>query len=121
MCIDVLQTEWAFGTGLTYSSFEVSNLLLSSQAINETGSLTVSVTVTNTGSSTGKYSVLLFVSQMFRRVTPEYKLLKRFSKVELAAGEAVVVVWELSAAIDLVYIGMDARYSTGIILLSTTL
>ena len=82
---------------------------MSSQSIDETGTITVSVTVINTGDIAAKYSVLLFMNQMFRRVSPEYKLLKRFSKVELAAGEAVVVQWELSAATDLVFVGLDGR------------
>jgi beta-glucosidase len=67
----VIQTEWAFGTGLTYSTFEVSGLQLSTIRLNETGSVIITATVTNTGASSGQYSLLLFVSQMFRRVTPE--------------------------------------------------
>lgn len=47
---------------------------------------------------------------MYRRVTPEYKLLKRFSKIELGAGESTVVQWEISAATDLVYVGLDGRF-----------
>jgi beta-glucosidase len=104
-----LQTEWAFRTGLSYSTFDVTGLELSSQNIDEAGSITVSATVTNTGALTAQYSLLLFMSQMFRRVTPEYKLLKRFSKVELEGGESAEVQWELSAGTDLVYIGLDGR------------
>lgn len=87
----------------------MSGLQLSTQSIDETGSITVSATVTNTGDTTAKYSVLLFMNQMFRRVSPEYKLLKRFSKVELAAGGSEVLQWDISAALDLVYVGMDGR------------
>lgn len=87
----------------------MTGLQLSSQSIDETGSITVSATVTNTGNIAAQYSVLLFMNQMFRRVTPEYKLLKRFSKVYLAAGESAELVWELTAAADLVYVGLDGR------------
>jgi beta-glucosidase len=83
---------------------------LSTQSIDEAGSVTITVKVTNTGSRSSKYSVLLFMSQIYRRVTPEYKLLKRFSKVELSAGESTVVQWTLNAATDLVYVGQDGRY-----------
>jgi len=44
-------------------------------------SITVGLTVTNTGSLAGKESVLLFVSQQWRIVTPEVKLLKAYQKV----------------------------------------
>jgi beta-glucosidase len=109
-CMMIFQTEWAFGTGLSYSSFELSEFTLSTQSIDEAGSVTITVKVTNTGSRSSKYSVLLFMSQIYRRVTPEYKLLKRFSKVELSAGESTVVQWTLNAATDLVYVGQDGRY-----------
>mmetsp|Transcript_4919 Transcript_4919/g.9247 ORF Transcript_4919/g.9247 Transcript_4919/m.9247 type:complete len:916 (+) Transcript_4919:105-2852(+) len=118
LCIDpndaynniLCETEWAFGTGLTYSDFQVSDLQLSTQSIDESGSIVVTATVTNAGSIPAKYSLLLFLNQMYRRVTPEYKLLKRFTKVDLSAGESTVVQWEISAATDLVYVGLDGRY-----------
>lgn len=48
--------------------------------IDEDDSLQVSVTVTNTGATyTAAHSVLLFLVDVFRRVTPEYKLLKRYA------------------------------------------
>ena len=82
---------------------------LSTQTIDETGSITVTCRVTNSGDLTAKYSVLLFLSQIYRQVTPEYKLLKRFSKVELAPGESINLDWTLSAQKDLVYVGIDGR------------
>ena len=71
--------EWEFGTGLSYTTFEYSDLLLSTHNINEDGKVVVLVTVTNTGLQyTATDTVLLFLFDMYRRVTPEYKLLKRF-------------------------------------------
>ncbi len=76
LCIS--QVEWPFGHGLSYSSFEYSGLTLSADTVSEQQTLTVNVTVRNTGSQyTAQHSVLLFVFDAFRRVTPEYKLLKR--------------------------------------------
>ncbi len=73
----MLQVEWPFGHGLSYTSFEYSRLTLSTDLVSDTGSLDVSVRVTNTGDKyTAEHSVLLFLYDMYRRVTPEYKLLK---------------------------------------------
>lgn len=69
--------EWIFGTGLSYTSFAVSELSVSTPSLDENGDVTISVMVTNTGTRTGKYSVLMFLFDMYRRVSPEYKLLKR--------------------------------------------
>lgn len=70
--------EWEFGTGLSYTSFEYSNLALSAASMDEHGEVTVSLTVRNTGDKyTATDSVLLFLFDVYRRVTPEYKLLKR--------------------------------------------
>ena len=70
--------EWAFGHGLSYSKFDYSPLQLSSDSIDESSSITVTTQVTNHGPYDSKHSVLLFMFDMYRRVTPEYKLLKRY-------------------------------------------
>lgn len=103
------EVEWEFGSGLSYSTFSYSVPILSSIMINEDTTLTVSTTVTNTGAYTAKDVVLLFLTDVYRRVTPEYKLLKRFTKVELAPGQSSKLKWDLSAE-DLKYIGIDGRY-----------
>jgi len=100
--------EWPFGTGLTFQPFEYSDIRLSSSTITETEQLTVSVTVTNTGHTTAKHSVLLFLTDVVRRVTPEYKLLKGFTKIELEPGDAAEVEFTLGRA-DFMYVGVDKR------------
>eukprot|EP01040_Poterioochromonas_malhamensis_P001562 gene1562-1654_t len=105
----VCDMEWVFGTGLSYSTFQYSALQLSTTDLTEDNVLTVSVTVTNTGTYAAKHSVLLFLYDMYRRVTPEYKLLKRFTKISLAVGEARTVSFTLSSK-DLEYIGVDGYY-----------
>lgn len=65
--------------------------------------------MTNTGDVAGKEAVLLFVTDWARRVTPEYKLLKRFEKVALGAGESKEVTFTLVPEEDLSYIGVDGR------------
>lgn len=89
---------WEFGTGLSYTTFEYSNLTLSSQEMRATDKLKVGVTVTNTGGRAGKESVLLFTSDLYASTAPDVKRLRRFTKVELDAGASVRVEFELDAA-----------------------
>jgi beta-glucosidase len=62
---------------LSYTTFEYSDIQLSQTTMDEYGSIKASVTVTNTGDVAAKDSVLLFLFDSYRRVTPEYKLLKK--------------------------------------------
>jgi beta-glucosidase len=101
--------EWSFGAGLSYTTWEYSGLKLSSTDIDETGTISIEVTVKNGGTVDGKHSVLLFLYDMYRRVTPEYKLLRQFSKVDLAAGASQTVPFTLTPE-DLKYIGVDSHY-----------
>jgi hypothetical protein len=73
----LVKVEWEFGTGLSYSSFTVSDLSLSATTLSSSDLLTITALVTNTGAIKSKYTALLFVTDVYRRVTPEYKLLKR--------------------------------------------
>ena len=100
---------WEFGHGLSFTSFTYSNVTLSAATIDERTPLTVRLTVANAGRRRGQEAVLLFVTDRVRRVTPEYKLLKRFEKVDLEAGESVEVTFTLSPAEDLSYIGVEGR------------
>lgn len=84
-----------FGYGLSYSSFEYSELHISSKAFKDTDGVEVSVTVKNTGSMDGKEIVQLYVSDKTGvEVRPE-KELKGFEKVFLKAGESKTVSFKL--------------------------
>lgn len=72
------QVQWPFGHGLSYTNFEYSDLAIDHTTIDENTAFTVRVTVKNSGARAAKHSVLLFLFDMFRRVTPEYKLLKKY-------------------------------------------
>lgn len=102
-----------FGAGLSYTSFSYSNLAVSSQTIGLKDALTVTVTVKNTGQVDAKETVHLFVSQIYRsRVTPEQKMLKRFTKIFVKAGTSEQVSFKLTPS-DLSYI--DPHQNTEII------
>lgn len=84
-----------FGYGLSYTSFEYSDLRVSSKAFKDTDGVEVSLTVKNTGSMDGKEIVQLYVSDKTGvEVRPE-KELKGFEKVFLKAGESKKVTFKL--------------------------
>ncbi|WP_299312569.1 glycoside hydrolase family 3 N-terminal domain-containing protein [uncultured Aquimarina sp.] len=78
--------QYEFGDGLSYTSFEYSDLSISTTEMNQDGSIEVSVTVTNTGSRKGKEAVLLFVSDLYASITPEVRALKGYDKITLDKG-----------------------------------
>ena len=84
-----------FGHGLSYTSFEYSDLSLSQDRITDTGTLTVSLKVTNTGPVKGKETVQLYVRDLESTPFRPDKELKGFAKVELEPGEGAEVRIEL--------------------------
>ncbi|KAG7399860.1 hypothetical protein PHYBOEH_007721 [Phytophthora boehmeriae] len=93
------QMQWAFGSGLSYASFAYSDLKLSTKKVTSNDdSVSVSVTVTNNGTVAGKETVMLFMIQPYRAISvPEVKMLRKFEKIELAAGSSKTVVFTLTA------------------------
>jgi beta-glucosidase len=89
--------QWPFGFGLSYTTFEYSNLTLSSNTLSKEGSITVSVTVTNSGGRDGKEVVQLYTSDVYATITPDVKRLRGFDKIDLAKGESKTVSFSLSA------------------------
>lgn len=91
------EMEWNFGHGLSYTTFNYSDLRLSSKEVDNNGAINVSVRVTNTGSFAGKETVMLFLIQPFRELAvPEVKMLKKFFKVFLPAGESRIINFRLN-------------------------
>ena len=92
-----MPVRYAFGHGLSYTSFAIGNIRLSSESLDDEGSVTVSVDVTNTGAVAGKEVVQLYVSD--RNGTPDrpVKELKGFAKTELAPGETKTVSMSINA------------------------
>ncbi|CAK4154392.1 unnamed protein product [Aphanomyces euteiches] len=94
------EMEWTFGSGLSYTSFKYGKITLSQHNVSASGTLTVSVPVTNTGGRAGKETVLLFISQKVRhKYVPERKLLKKFQKISLQPQQTTVVNFTLTAAV----------------------
>jgi beta-glucosidase len=84
---DGFDPEWEFGFGLSYTSFEYSNLSVNRETFFSTDTIRVSVDVKNTGSRSGKEVVQLYVSDLQAQLTPAVKRLKGFQKIYLMPGE----------------------------------
>jgi beta-glucosidase len=85
-----------FGFGLSYTSFEYSDVKMSADTMSASKPLTVSVTVENTGELDGEEIVQLYVRDVAGEVVRPIKELKGFKKVALEPGEKVTVEFEIN-------------------------
>lgn len=83
---------YPFGYGLSYTTFEYSEL-----SVTQTGDMTfeASVTVKNTGKRSGDEVVLLFIRDLYCRITPFVKQLRGFKRVTLAPNESAVLTFPI--------------------------
>ena len=102
--------QWPFGYGLSYTTFEYSNLKVDRQQFTAGDVLTVSVDVKNTGSRAGKEAVLLYSSDLIASIVPDNRRLRDFSKVALEPGETKTVTFRLPAK-QLAFVGADCRWT----------
>ena len=87
---------FAFGHGLSYTSFAYSNLRLSSEKLSQGGSLTLGVDITNTGDRAGAEVVQLYIGDDESLCMRQVKELKGFEKVLLEPGETQRVEFEIT-------------------------
>ncbi len=95
-----------FGYGLSYTTFEYSNLTLSASTIPMDGTLIVKATLKNTGSVDGTEVAQLYVQDIVGSVVRPVKELKGFQRVALKAGEAKTIEFKLTTE-DLAFYGRD--------------
>jgi beta-glucosidase len=105
----VMDVQWPFGFGLSYTTFAYSNLKVSASEFKAGDVLKVAVDVTNTGNRAGKEAVLLYSSDLVASLIPDVKRLRAFEKVELQPGETHSVHFEVPAS-DLAFVGADGRW-----------
>jgi beta-glucosidase len=106
---DAFNPQWEFGHGLSYTTFDYSNLRLSSDAVGRGGSIRVEVDVTNSGDREGRHSVLLFTRQHYASLTPPVRRLRDFTTIDLVAGETSTVSFDLPAS-ALRFVGQDGSW-----------
>lgn len=104
-----MNIQWPFGYGLSYTTYDYSNLKTDKKEFGPDDELTVTVDVTNKGDRAGKEPVLLFSKDMVASTTPDAIRLRAFDKVELKPGETKTVTFRLPAS-DLAFVGADGRW-----------
>ena len=106
----IMDVQWPFGFGLSYTTFEYSDFKCVSGAAFAPGDdLKFELTVRNTGSHNGKEAVLLYSSDIVASLIPDVKRLREFTKVELAPGESKVVAFTIPAK-ELAFVGSDGKW-----------
>lgn len=98
-----------FGFGLSYTTFEYSTLKLSTNQMKMKDSLTVSLTVKNTGQSDGEEVVQLYIRDLVGSVTRPVKELKGFRKVMIKTGESKDISFTLKSS-DLAFYTKDMSF-----------
>ena len=101
--------QWGFGQGLSYTTYQYSNLKVAQKDFRHGDVIRVSVDVKNIGKVAGKESVLLFSSDLIASMVPDGRRLRAFDKVELQPGETKTVSFDLKAD-DLAFVGYDGKW-----------
>ncbi|MEN9686751.1 MAG: hypothetical protein RLZZ28_2537 [Bacteroidota bacterium] len=102
---------FAFGHGLSYSSFEYGDLQLSSNILTANSTLTVSITVKNTGSRDGMHAVDLYSRDLYASITPSMQRLRAYQKISLKAGETKKIIFTLTKN-DLAFVNAQLKTVT---------
>jgi beta-glucosidase len=106
---DDVSPLYAFGYGLSYTSFAIENLRLTKKKIRPDGSTQVLVDVTNAGKRAGTEVVQLYIRDLVSSVTRPVKELKGFRKVRLEPGESAMVTLDITPA-SLSFYDINMKY-----------
>ena len=87
---------YEFGYGLSYTTFSVTNLQLSSASVSRNGSVRATVDVTNTGSKAGDEVVQLYIHDPVASISQPVRRLRGFERVTLGPGEKRTVTFTLN-------------------------
>ena len=106
----VMDIQWPFGFGLSYTTYKYSNLKVDKPQFTADDELTFSVDVTNTGSMAGKESVLLYSKDLVASSTPDNIRLRNFEKISLNPGETKTVTMTLKGS-DLAFVNYYGQWT----------
>lgn len=100
--------QFAFGHGLSYTTFEYSNLQVSPSTASLNAEIKVSVNVTNKGQRAGKEAVIVYVRDVVASLSPPGKRVRRFAKIALEPGQSRTLTFTLRPE-DLSFIGVNNK------------
>ncbi|WP_010521461.1 glycoside hydrolase family 3 N-terminal domain-containing protein [Aquimarina agarivorans] len=87
---------YEFGAGLSYTTFEYTNLTVDKTTFSNSDTITVNVTIKNTGKLAGKEVVQLYLTDKVASITPEVKSLRAYQKINLTPGESKTINFNLN-------------------------
>lgn len=102
---------YPFGWGLSYTTFEYTDLQLSANKLSGDAKLNISVTIKNTGGRAGKHTVELYTRDLYASITPCMKRLRAFQKISLNQGESKSVTFTIDKN-DLSFINAQLKAVT---------
>ena len=105
----VMDVQWPFCHGLSYTTFEYGNLRANLTEFRAGDMLSFTVDISNTGDCAGKEAVLLWSSDLVASLTPDVIRLRNFEKIFLEPGETRTVTLSIPAS-DLAFVGYDGRW-----------
>lgn len=103
--------QYPFGYGLSYTSFEYSDLKINKDVFKEDEEIKLSVKVKNTGKREGKETVQLYISDHYASITPSVKRLRAFDKIALKPKEEKTVTFTLNPS-DMAFVGRNNKWIT---------
>lgn len=106
----VMDIQWPFGFGLSYTTYKYSNLKVDKAQFTADDELIFTVDVTNTGSVAGKESVLLYSKDLVASSTPDNIRLRNFEKISLNPGETKTVTMKLKGS-DLAFVNYYGQWT----------
>jgi len=105
----VVSVQWPFGYGLSYTTFEYSDLRATASEFTADDEITLTVNVRNTGDRAGKETVMLYSRDLVASMVPENRRLRAFEKIELAPGETKTVTLKIKGS-DLAFVAPDGHW-----------
>ena len=106
----VMDVLYKFGSGLSYTTYEYSNLKADKTTFVADDVITFTVDVTNTGKVAGKESVLLFSKDLVASSTPDNIRLRNFEKIALNPGETKTVTLKIKGS-DLAFVNYSGKWT----------
>jgi beta-glucosidase len=100
--------QFDFGSGLSYTTFKYSNLMITPQRLTRNANVSISVKVENTGTRAGKEVAEIYLSDLVASITPPGKRLVRFAKIALQPGQTQTLTFTLTPP-DLSFINADLK------------
>ena len=104
-----VDVQWPFGYGLSYTTFEYSNISIDKNEFTPDDTLKISVDVKNTGSIEGMDAVILYSKDLIASITPDILRVRRFDKIALKPGETKRVEFSLPVS-ELAFVGYDGNW-----------